>query len=649
MERRSVLVSGSIAKILTTVVDSRTFDVHEMRHETRSLLKRDGTWTVEAGDTGNGIAARLSIQFIQLAFLNPAVDWNNLQIGQELMIPCSEDSLPSNNTTTSSSFYNVVAGDTGDAIAENHGISFNQLQAFNPGCDWYNLQVGQTLIVPGQQMANNTPGQATDMQGEEQNANTPATATQASNSSTTTTTTSTAIATDFAAQHSNPFLQPPSGYSHSLQSKDTVAGHDQSNKALNTYSKTSTTLISKALGAVSSIIPIVNMGNTTTTIIRPATTTANTVQSGGISATSSQTYVVKAGDTGYAIAAVYGFPFSDLDNANPGVVWTNLRIGQVLNLPTHATLPYANSSTTAPPTNPTSPSSGISTRKSGMDIYITYSGPASNASYPLISSWMSFQDMWTANQNYVGASCSFASGSVPPNTASETEALKNSILSVSGTTGVNPSFILALVMQESNGCVRVPTTSSWEGITNPGLTQSFKGTGTCNSNGKVLQPCPSVEITQMLTDGIAGSQGVGIVPALNQVALLTGQSWNQTVPATINTTATTMNATSTATATTTANARVTTAVSNQKNLNNANIGQNRHVKQRGSSERSTQTSTGTLDEAMLYYMAARIYNSGSIPADMDLSGPTGSTQCYVSDIVNRLLGWVAAPRACTPS
>jgi len=51
-------------------------------------------------------------------------------------------------------------------------------------------------------------------------------------------------------------------------------------------------------------------------------------------------------------------------------------------------------------------------------------------------------------------------------------------------------------------------------------------------------------------------------------------------------------------------------------------------------------------EAMLCYQAAMIYDSGSMPVDGDLSGSTGGTRCYVSDIVNRLMGRESAVKAC---
>ncbi|KAI7328448.1 hypothetical protein KC315_g6633 [Hortaea werneckii] len=47
------------------------------------------------------------------------------------------------------------------------------------------------------------------------------------------------------------------------------------------------------------------------------------------------------------------------------------------------------------------------------------------------------------------------------------------------------------------------------------------------------------------------------------------------------------------------------------------------------------------------YNAARGYNSGYIPKSGNLSDPAGATACYVSDIANRLTGWVNATSKCT--
>jgi hypothetical protein len=113
---------------------------------------------------------------------------------------------------------------------------------------------------------------------------------------------------------------------------------------------------------------------------------------------------------------------------------------------------------------------------------------------------------FTANQVILADSCT--QWNVPNNTPEENSDISSAIQSVAGSTGIDPRFILAIVMQESNGCVRAPTTNY--GVVNPGLMQSHDGSGSCN-NGGVQNPCPSSEIVQMIKDGTSGtSSGDGL-------------------------------------------------------------------------------------------------------------------------------------------
>ena len=56
-------------------------------------------------------------------------------------------------------------------------------------------------------------------------------------------------------------------------------------------------------------------------------------------------------------------------------------------------------------------------------------------------------------------------------------------------------------MQETKGCVRAETSVSPDGVRNPGLLQSFKGSHSCNDDGKVQTPCPRDTIIGMISDG----------------------------------------------------------------------------------------------------------------------------------------------------
>ncbi|CAG7951428.1 unnamed protein product [Penicillium nalgiovense] len=121
--------------------------------------------------------------------------------------------------------------------------------------------------------------------------------------------------------------------------------------------------------------------------------------------------------------------------------------------------------------------------------------------WPSMSQWSEYETLWGLNQILIAASCD--------NSDDETSDINTSIKSVASETGVDPRFILAIVMQESKGCVRVHTTNN--GVQNTGLMQSHAGEGSCNKDGSKTTPCPSSMIKQMIKDGTAGtSQGDGL-------------------------------------------------------------------------------------------------------------------------------------------
>ena len=96
----------------------------------------------------------------------------------------------------------------------------------------------------------------------------------------------------------------------------------------------------------------------------------------------------------------------------------------------------------------------------------------------------------------------------------EVGAIYDSIQSVATDTKVDHRFILAIMMQESGGCVRAPTSNF--GVRNPGLMQDHNGGGTCNDNGNVANPCPADTITQMIREGAAGTDdGDGLAQCIN--------------------------------------------------------------------------------------------------------------------------------------
>ncbi|KAF2843011.1 carbohydrate-binding module family 50 protein [Patellaria atrata CBS 101060] len=142
----------------------------------------------------------------------------------------------------------------------------------------------------------------------------------------------------------------------------------------------------------------------------------------------------------------------------------------------------------------------VQKRTSGSYL-TTFGGDGSSlAGWPGSSSWIPFDSAFEQSRGMMRQSCS--QFGVPNNSDGETNDIKDAINIVSSETGVDKRFILAIMMQESNGCVRAPTTSYSH--RNPGLMQDHDGAATCNENG-VQNPCPKNTIIQMIRDGTAGT------------------------------------------------------------------------------------------------------------------------------------------------
>lgn len=133
------------------------------------------------------------------------------------------------------------------------------------------------------------------------------------------------------------------------------------------------------------------------------------------------------------------------------------------------------------------------------DVYNNYRGDGTvGAGWPDMSVWGSFDELWNANLPLMQQSCGW-NGWGADNSGDEINNIRDAISEVSSAQGVDNRFVLAIMMQESKGCVRVPTTAN--GVTNPGLMQSHNGSGSCAG----VNPCSRDQIFQMINDGVAGT------------------------------------------------------------------------------------------------------------------------------------------------
>ncbi|TVY17632.1 hypothetical protein LARI1_G004879 [Lachnellula arida] len=160
---------------------------------------------------------------------------------------------------------------------------------------------------------------------------------------------------------------------------------------------------------------------------------------------------------------------------------------------------------------PTGGGSGASCEKK------TYTGDGDRG-WPTRDEWLSIGELWSKNYDIMGKYCSDINGvATMPTSDTEKAAIKAAIIkSASENNGLDARFIFAVMMQESEGCVRTVDTHSPDGIRNPGLMQSHNGKHACYS---LQEACPDAMIAGMIMDGAGGTAdqhggGDGLVQCL---------------------------------------------------------------------------------------------------------------------------------------
>lgn len=111
-------------------------------------------YTVRSGDNASQIAERFGITFAELTQLNAGVSLSTIFIGQTLTVPWTHDPLSSAPGTAPAMeqrrrSYEVQAGDTFSAIADQHGLSMAELRELNPMRSTNLLIIGQLIYLPG--------------------------------------------------------------------------------------------------------------------------------------------------------------------------------------------------------------------------------------------------------------------------------------------------------------------------------------------------------------------------------------------------------------------------------------------------------------------------------------------------------------------
>lgn len=112
----------------------------------------------------------------------------------------------------------------------------------------------------------------------------------------------------------------------------------------------------------------------------------------------------------------------------------------------------------------------------------------------------------------------------PDNSNKEVEDIKAALLKIADESRLPAQFLLVIMMQESKGCVRAPTTNY--GHDNPGLFQSFEGTASCNRNiHSLVTPCPAATIEAMVREGAGIGRPFGLLQAIDQSKATDDSKW----------------------------------------------------------------------------------------------------------------------------
>lgn len=157
------------------------------------------------------------------------------------------------------------------------------------------------------------------------------------------------------------------------------------------------------------------------------------------------------------------------------------------------------------------------TGNGGSDVYNCYYG--SYTGFPDKSKWIEFDDMFNYAKNAMENSCANLGSSAfgPGDSDAQIQMIYNSIQQVAESSLVDHRFILAVIMQESIGCVNVGATANPDPSQpqNPGLMQSDNGVTFVGNSASASDQQAS--ITQMIIDGTQGTAaGWGLVQCINE-------------------------------------------------------------------------------------------------------------------------------------
>lgn len=108
------------------------------------------------GDNPALLDRRFGFPYGTVAKLNPGLDYTKLQIGQKLNMP---------DTWKAPSYYTLAKGDTMQGLDRKYNLPIGSFEKANPKLDYNRLQIGQQVMIPYKQPAVKQPATAAQPAG----------------------------------------------------------------------------------------------------------------------------------------------------------------------------------------------------------------------------------------------------------------------------------------------------------------------------------------------------------------------------------------------------------------------------------------------------------------------------------------------------
>ena len=135
-------VTGTVQATGTTQAVQPTCMTGQIAPDTTLSCTEDEQWTVQKGQTVSDLQLRGLVSRHTLETANPGVDFENLRVGQSVCIP--KDNVPCELPET----YTLAATETLEAVAMRFNLPVASLLRANPCLAPQDFEGGVTVILP---------------------------------------------------------------------------------------------------------------------------------------------------------------------------------------------------------------------------------------------------------------------------------------------------------------------------------------------------------------------------------------------------------------------------------------------------------------------------------------------------------------------